>query len=416
MPVPGYGVMAFDEGGLLYQGFGGFRRIASGDLERSLPFNQNTRFRTASISKVFSAVGVMQLCEQGKVDLDADVSEYLGFLLRNPHYPDCPITLRMLMSHTSSVRDGNVYSIPPEDRIEELLLPGGKYNRDGDHFADSFDGVDRSPGRFFSYANLNYGIIGTMFERLSGLRFDEYMRRNVLVPMGLGASFNVGDFQAEDLWNLSPIYQSKNGERWDAFQPWAAQIDDYCDQPQPHDQVLITNPDLGGENVLADLSSYRIGDNGTLFSPQGGLRISCREMQQLAELLLSGGCIGGKRLLSLRSVDTMFTPCWRYDEQLRNGDTYGGLMCCYGPGIHTMTSGVRDRFLRSRNVVLSGHFGEAYGLLAGLFLNRKRGCGIFYVINGQGAPDSDHPGQYSGMYRWEERLCTALLDHLFPDL
>ena len=90
-------------------------------------------------------------------------------------------------------------------------------------------------------------------------------------------------------------------------------------------------------------------------------------------------------------------------------------MCCYGPGIHTMTSGARDRFLQERDIVLSGHFGEAYGLLAGLFLDRARGRGIFYVINGQGAPDSEHHGCYSGMYEWEERLCTALLDCFFPE-
>ena len=64
---------------------------------------------------------------------------------------------------------------------------------------------------------------------------------------------------------------------------------------------------------------------------------------------------------------------------------------------------------------MSGHFGEAYGLLAGLFVNRERQDGIFYMINGQGAPDVDHHGDYSGMYQWEEHLCTALLDNLFPE-
>lgn len=414
MPVPGYGVMAFDRGGLVYQRYGGLARIEPGAPGGGTPFGEDTRFRTASISKIFSALAVMQLCEEGKIDLDEDAGLYLDFPLRNPNYPAVPITLRMLLSHTSSVRDGSVYSIPPEDRLEELLLPGGKYNRFGDHFADGSDGTDRSPGRYFSYANLNYGIIGTILERLSGIRFDEYMRTRVLEPMGLGASFNVGDFDVQALGRLSPIYQSRNGALWDASQPWAAQIDDYNGREQPRNRVLITNPDLGGENVMASLADYRIGDNGTLFSPQGGLRISCREMRALAELLLTGGLVDGKRLLSEQSVDTLFTPCWRYDPDHPNGDSYDGLMCCYGPGIHTMTSGARDRFLQERDIVLSGHFGEAYGLLAGLFLDRARGRGIFYVINGQGAPDSEHHGRYSGMYEWEERLCTALLDCFFP--
>lgn len=179
--------------------------------------------------------------------------------------------------------------------------------------------------------------------------------------------------------------------------------------------MLITNPDLGGTNVMADLHDYHIGYNGTLFSPQGGLRINMEELKVLAELFLTDGCIGGKRFLSKESIDAMFTPYWTYSESTNNGDTYDGLMTCYGLGIQVFTSGKRDRFLRHRNVVMSGHFGEAYGLLAGLFVNRERQDGIFYMINGQGAPDVDHHGDYSGMYQWEERLCTALLDNLFPE-
>lgn len=415
MPVPAYGVMAFRDGKLLYQGCKGRRRIDAQHPENDLPFETSTRFRTASISKVFVTLGVMRLVEQGTLELDRDVSDYLGFPLRNPSYPDTTITLRMLLSHTSSIRDGSVYSIPPEDNIEQFFLSEGTYFLGGEHFANSDDGVDRAPGKFFAYTNLNYGVIGTIFERLSGERFDVYMKKHVLEPMGLEASFNVGDFTAKQLHNLSPIYQSKNGEHWDASQPWQAQIDDYHDEVQPCDQVLITNPDLGGTNMLADLRDYHIGYNGTLFSPQGGLRISMEELKVLAELFLTDGCIGGKRFLSKESIDTMFTPYWTYSESANNGDTYDGLMTCYGLGIQVFTSGKRDCFLRHRTVVMSGHFGEAYGLLAGLFVNRERQDGIFYMINGQGAPDVDHHGDYSGMYQWEEHLCTALLDNLFPE-
>ncbi len=379
--------------------------------QAALPFTPDTRFRTASISKVFSAIAVMRLVDQQKLDLDHDASEYLGFSLRNPNYPDTPITLRMLMSHTSSVLDGSVYSIPPEECIEEMFLPNGKYYADGEHFTNGLDGIQKRPGTYFHYSNLNYGLIGTMFERLSGVRFDQYLKENVLEPMGLGASFNVGDFSAEELHQLSPLYQKRKDDVWNSTLPWQAQIDDYNDVPQPKNQVLITNPDLGGKSVMTDLSHYHIGDNGTVFSPQGGLRISMNELAVLAELFLQNGQLNGRQFLSEESVNTMFTPCWRYDPQLQNGDSYNGLMTCYCPGLQVM-----DHFLKDRRISLTGHFGEAFGLLAGLFIDRKKGNGIFYVINGQGDEDSKHPGEYSGMYRWEELLCTALLDHLFPDL
>lgn len=412
IPVPGLGVFAFEKGKLAAEDALGVRRYPSGDAP-ALPFTETTRFRTASISKVFSALAVMRLVEKGKLSLDRDVSEYLGFSLRNPHYPDDAITLRMLMSHTSSLRDGCVYSIPPEDSIEELFTEGGKYYRNAegatDHFANGEDGIDRRPGRYFSYTNLNYGVIGTIFERISGQRFDEFMRSEVLLPLGMNASFNVGDFSPEELADLSPLYQpGKDGLP-------ASQIDDYAMTLPSRQQVLITNPDLGGENVLADLADYRIGANGTLFSPQGGLRICMKELEKLMDMLLHDGVADGRQFLQKPSIDTMFAPYWDYDPALKNGDTYGDLMTSYGPGIQTMTARYKDRFVRDRNIVMSGHFGEAYGLLAGIFMDRAKGRGIFYVINGQGAPYDEHYGDYSGMYQWEEHLCTAILDNLFPD-
>ena len=112
----------------------------------------------------------------------------------------------------------------------------------------------------------------------------------------------------------------------------------------------------------------------------------------------------------------MFTPVWTYDEVANNGNTYSGLMCAYGLGIQIMTSEYGDRFTEDRNIVLAGHFGEAYGLLAGLFMDRETGDVIYYVMNGMGGPEAENGGVYSSMYRWEEKFCTALLNNLFPEL
>jgi CubicO group peptidase (beta-lactamase class C family) len=79
------------------------------DVEKQIPLSDNSIFRIASISKSFSATAIMQLVEQKKLSLDDDVSKLIGFTIRNPNYPDKVITLRMLMSHTSSVSDRNGY-------------------------------------------------------------------------------------------------------------------------------------------------------------------------------------------------------------------------------------------------------------------------------------------------------------------
>jgi CubicO group peptidase (beta-lactamase class C family) len=77
--------------------------------------------RIASISKMFVAFGVLRLVDQRKIDLDADVSRYLGWPLRNPWFPDKAITLRLLLSHQSSVSDAADYLIPVDQTIRAKM-------------------------------------------------------------------------------------------------------------------------------------------------------------------------------------------------------------------------------------------------------------------------------------------------------
>lgn len=150
------------------------------------PIDENTIFRIASCSKSFSAVGIMQLVEQGKLKLTDTITSILGFEVKNPHFPDVPITVEMILSHQSSIaepptqydkflsdsyyaKDGA--SIPD---LKELMLPGGKY------YNASIYPSNRKPGEYFHYSNLGYVIAGTIIEKISGQRFDLYMKENVL--------------------------------------------------------------------------------------------------------------------------------------------------------------------------------------------------------------------------------------------
>ncbi|MCK7533323.1 MAG: beta-lactamase family protein [Marinilabiliales bacterium] len=103
------------------------------DFDRNLPVDANTKYRIASISKFVMTTAMMTLCDRKLLDLDEDVSTYLGFKLRNPAHPDTPITVRMLLLHTGSINEGSGYdgflmatynnvSNPPT--FAELLVPG----------------------------------------------------------------------------------------------------------------------------------------------------------------------------------------------------------------------------------------------------------------------------------------------------
>src|SRR6476659_253122 len=115
-PVPAYTWATFDRAGLTASGASGLADRAGG---RRLTIDSPVRI--ASISKLVVALGVMRLVEQGRLDLDRDVSDTLGWTLRNPAFPDRPITLRLLLSHRSSLRDDVDYAIPLGTELRAAL-------------------------------------------------------------------------------------------------------------------------------------------------------------------------------------------------------------------------------------------------------------------------------------------------------
>ena len=128
--------------------------------------------RIASISKLVTAIGVMRLVEAGKLDLDADVSNYLGYTFRNPAFPDTPITLRLLLSHRSSLTDTIDYVLPLDGDMQQVLANPKAWD------------AGHAPGTYFRYVNFNFPVVAAVMERATGERFDRLMDRLVIEPLG----------------------------------------------------------------------------------------------------------------------------------------------------------------------------------------------------------------------------------------
>lgn len=359
------------------------------------PATVDTKFRIASISKLVTAIGVWQLIEQGLIDPDADVSDYLGFCLRNPHYPDIPITVKMLLSHTSSIREGGpipgTYNIPRGHHISEFFTAGKTcYN------PNCWAPAGEAPGKYFAYCNMNYCLLGTIMECVSGQRFDQYMRRNVFMPMGLTCSYNVADMSEEVQAQVGTLYRKLNaaGAQDPVNGVWTAQCDDFTSGYPREDD-----------------SEYTLGSNGSLYGPMGSLRISLAELCQIMLLFCNGGSYRGVSILRPETVERMFTPVWTYDPAKENGDHYHGLMNCYGMGPHIFTNtDTGDRMVIGQDLPFAGHTAEAYGLIGGMGFDRKKGNGIVYFTAGLGADMTKSSGKYSAFYHWEEALLTAGAD------
>ncbi|HAJ38247.1 MAG TPA: serine hydrolase [Chloroflexi bacterium] len=398
--LSGLAVVVYVGGDIRYEGYFGQRFIDSYDPAGSLPVTAATKFRVASISKIVTALAIMQLVERGLLDLDADVSDVLGWSLRNPHWPKTAITTRMLLTHTSSLRDGEVYTFPPTTTLASVFQPGSPFYEDGAHFAGPTPHVDYAPGRFFSYCNLGFGVMGTLIERLTGERFDLYVDRHVLAPLGVDASFNVRNLTDDGLRNLAVLYRRQRDGGWDAMAPWAAQVDDLRGERPP---------------ALPGLDAYVVGSNGTVFSPQGGLRISALDLVEVMKVFLHSGQGRSGRVLEPTTVQQILTVQWRFDPALGNGDPYGGLMRAWGLGVQQLQNapadsyGAGDCLLAQTSPKLWGHMGDAYGLLSAMFFDPTQDAGFVYIIGGVGRNPDDYRGEYSAFYRWEEQIQTAIL-------
>jgi CubicO group peptidase (beta-lactamase class C family) len=350
----------------------------AGENDRDL--TPENLMRIASISKTLSAIVVMQLVEEGTLELDRDVSQYLGWELRNPHYPDRPITLRHLLAHVSSIRDaGESYIIRYPRALQEAFDPAGPDF--GERFQIAEEGRDRGPGVFFEYCNLNYGVVGTVLEKVTGVRFDVLMREMFFAPLSLPGGFNVAGLSETDQMSMATLYRKRDREEiWHPEGPWVAQVDDLSE---------------GSPTALPEDAEYIPGTNGAQFSPQGGARVSLRGLETLARLFSGDGSVGDVRLLNPESMAELRRPVWRYDPDAQNIEDFDGTLNAWATGIRIITSETGgDRLFAGDDRVWFGHFGEAYGLLAGVWADPGSGDGVIFALTGSAFdPEAEDDGR-----------------------
>jgi CubicO group peptidase (beta-lactamase class C family) len=384
-------------GRVAYEGYFGRRFIDPVDRARDRPVDAGTLFRIASISKLVTTLGVLRLVEAGRLDLDADAGSYLGYPLRNPRFPDAPVTLRMMLCHTSSLRDHAGYFWDQGVDLRDVLLPGGSRYGDGGAWSPQ-----AKPGDYFEYTNLSWGVIGTVMERVTGERFDRLMKRLVLDPLGLHGGFSPADLPRAQLANVATLYRTRSNADddapWFPGGPWIPQVDDYS----------TTEP------VPRAGPAYVPGRNGTLFGPQGNLRASAAELARVMRMLMAGGELDGRRFLQRSTVDEMLRTQWRYAGPASGLAAYGPLpqrFNAWGLGNqHFLDVPGGDRFVERGGFTAAGHLGDAWGLIGTFAFNRERGDGFAYLCGGTTFKPHTRPGVYSSYFRFEERIMTALFD------
>lgn len=216
------------------------------DLENKIPVEaEQTMFRIGSVGKVITWTAVMQLVEQGKLDLDTDVNTYLDFRIPNT-YPQ-PITLKHLMTHTSGIEDRWLESLVPD--ASELVS-------EREWLIDNFPGRVRPPGEAAGYSNYNAMLAGYIVARVSGQPYDQYIQEHIFDPLGMTHS-NIHTQIAEDLRPfVSKSYTYVDG----AFQPFPDYLAQPAGLPSGFHQASVTDM---ARFMIARLEGGFYGDAST---------------------------------------------------------------------------------------------------------------------------------------------------------
>jgi CubicO group peptidase (beta-lactamase class C family) len=316
LKVVGLSVVVVKKDNIVYAHSFGLKNI-----ESNTPLANSDIFRIASISKSFSATSIMQLIEAGKLSLDDDFSNLVGFTIRNPKYPEVPITLKMVMSHTSSINDSQGYF--NYDVINPAKNPD---------WAKCYNAYE--PGKGYQYCNLNYNMVGAVIEKRSGERFDLYVKHHVLDPLKLYGGYCVDLLDAR---RFATLYEYDSTTK------------------------KFTSSPMAYEQRSEAIKNYVMGYSTPVFSPTGGMKISATDLAKYMMMHMNRGKYNGVRIISKKSSKLM---------QTKIAEEEG-----YGLAISNLDDLIPG-------ITMTGHTGSAYGLYSAMFFNRKEKFGIVVITNG----------------------------------
>ena len=289
--------------------------------------DENTVFRTASIAKMACALLVMRLHTLGLLDVNADISDLWGEPIRNPRFPDTPIPLRSLMSHTSGMADSPLYfsSYQQPVGVSELL-------------ADPATFTACKPFQTFRYSNFAAGLIGCLLEKHFQESLEALAQRELFQPLEARATFDLSTLGSSSVASDYRVLPPATKPDFDATQRF--QSASSLDQPDPEGHYLLAS---------------------------GNLFLTAEALAQLCLPLINGGLNDGCPFLSPESVRMMTTPTAEWPEP--------AVRMRHGMGLLE----VDDPRILSRR--LHGHQGFAYGAVNGVFFDNQ-GNGFASLNNG----------------------------------
>ncbi len=275
------------------------------DVEHSRPMLADTLINIASVSKTVTATAVMQLWEQNRFGLQDDVGKHLPFGLRNPRFPQVPITFEQLLTHRSSIKDNwPMYDrtyvcgdspVPLREWLKAYFTPGGAY-WDEANWHQWPPGTVNPPAEPRCYANVGFGVLGYLVELLSRRPFAEFSKERIFRPVGM----------RQTSWFLREIDVARHATPYVRASDQMPAREAKLFRAGSTSEVQSLPP-----GTLVPLCLYSVANY-----PDGSLRTSANELAQFLAAYLAQGRADGTRLLKPETLRVMFS-----------GEHYGRHLC-----------------------------------------------------------------------------------------
>lgn len=290
------------------------------------PMTPDHKIRIASISKVAVGITAQLLREEGVVDLDADISQYWGVQAKNPEHKDKPITLRGMLTHTSSIVNAGDNTSREYGAVKAKLQSGG------------YSSAVPGDIGYWSYNNYAFAVLGMTLELAADRVVDDILQEKLYIPMDIDAAFGSGDIKNTNL--LATLYRGG------------------------------TEVSRTVEAQKALHSSKTPGASGTYFA--GGMTSSVTDLGKLIALLANDGKYEGVQLLQPESVEMMEKL---HSEKSVSGGSYQALPMRYWPDLY----GRKGIYF---------HTGSAYGVFNCACYDPETGDGVVVLsVGASGAKD-----------------------------
>lgn len=326
LKIPGISVVVVKDTSIILQFQQGFSNF---DTKQKV--NSETVFMLGSACKPFAAINAFNLINKNVLHLDSNINNYLPFKVENPYFPDNAITIRMLLTHTSSINDDqyekniNTYvmgdaKMTLESFLEKYLTP------EGDFYRPSKCYLKKVPGSYFAYSNIGITLLAYIIENVTKENYGEYCKKNIFVPLEMN---NTSFF-----------------------------LKDYLDTSN------IANPYIWSKEDSTFISQ---GHYGYPEYPVGQLRTSANDLSKFLIGLLNEGKYKEFELIDNPTLEMILTP------QIVTLDTTQGFVF------------YKENF---NNKEFWGHNGSDIGVSTSIYFNKKEKLGIIILCNGDDEGDS----------------------------